>query len=101
MKYPKLNFIPKDPPAPKIPAGTVHEKNTLDLSPYDELLNSAGYGMERPRMVEVLRDLAQFIQVRSEGKLYRKGFFLNTDELDWVLVKDHEDCLVLVPMKKG
>ncbi len=40
------------------------------------------------------------LQVRNSGILEDKAFWLN-GHFNWILAKDDEDCLCLIPRKKG
>lgn len=40
------------------------------------------------------------LKYRNGGHYHRKAFYLQTDEYDWVLGRDNEDLLCLIPLKK-
>lgn len=40
------------------------------------------------------------IDTRTDGSLGRRAFYLEDGMYDWVLVRDEDDALCLVPLKK-
>ena len=75
MKYPKLKIIKENP---TLPPGTIDVKRLIAM------------------MDCIDTDL---LQVRLEGKLDSRGFYLNK-KYDWIIVTDDRNELVLVPLKK-
>ena len=82
MKYPRLKFKEECPP------------NAIDSN---RLLPSQHEGFKK--LGAVLKRNEDLIQLRAGGMLIGRAFFLDGN-YDWVIGKDDQDCLCLVPMEK-
>lgn len=80
MKHPKVQLVKP----------TVTEKGAVMIST-DKLVPQRVIG-------QLLRGPS--IAMRAHGCLRGNAIFLDDDEYDWTLVRDEEDCLCLVPLRK-
>ncbi len=97
MKHPKLKYITAKT---EQPPGTVLQSRTVNLKRFIPLLNDADVeGMGQEKIRKLLCELSLLIEVRRDGALVDRGFYL-PDEYDWSIVIDDGNSLVLVPQKK-
>jgi hypothetical protein len=86
MNYPKIKIVP----VPKIPTANELRVNAEDLLSVDD------------RTGRIREDSTLDIdgpEPRDNGLLKGHGFWLS-QTVDWVIVKDDKEALVLVPLKK-
>ena len=78
----------------KYPLAVVEGMPTGAVAPVYLKLNQLAFGDPSAKFPPIA------LQARSSGCLSLRGYFL-TSRLDWIIVRDNEDELVLVPIKKG
>ena len=95
-------------PSPALPAPSMAPPGAIDYplgtmvitSPSGNGLNGGAVGIDPVALVEIDPALLAELTIRDQGLFTGRGFLLPR-LYDWVIVRDQQDELVLVPLSKG